>query len=213
VRMHYLYPYPHLDSLVELMAEGLVLPYMDLPLQHASPSVLRAMKRPADEEKMLRRIEKWRRICPDLAIRSTFITGFPGETEEDFEYLLQWLEEARLDRVGCFAYEDVDGAAANALPGALPPEVRAQRRARLMERQAEISASVLAAKVGRTTEVLVDDIDEQEGLVIARSRWDAPEVDGEVWISRELAPDARPGDLMTVRITGSQTYDLEAEPV
>ncbi len=212
VRMHYLYPYPHLDSLVELMAEGLVLPYMDLPLQHAAPAVLRAMKRPADEEKMLRRIESWRKICPDLAIRSTFITGFPGETEQDFEYLLQWLEEARLDRVGCFAYEDVDGAAANALPNSLPTEVRAERRARLMELQAKISASILAARVGRTTEVLVDSIDEEDDLVIARSRWDAPEIDGEVWISRALASGAQPGDMMKVRITGSQTYDLEAEP-
>ncbi len=212
VRMHYLYPYPHVDRLVELMAEGLILPYMDLPLQHAAHGVLAAMKRPADTEKMLRRIEGWREICPDLAIRSTFITGFPGETEDDFALLLDWLKQARLERVGCFAYEDVAGAQANALPGSVPVEVRKERRARLMEAQAEISASILARKVGRVTDVLVDEIDEEEGLIIARSKWDAPEVDGEVWIGREKAPQARPGNMLRVRITGAGTYDLEAEP-
>ena len=212
VRMHYLYPYPHVDQLVDLMAESLILPYMDLPLQHASHAVLRAMKRPADQERMLERIAGWRKLCPDLAIRSTFITGFPGETEEDFARLLEWLKAARLERVGCFAYEDVAGARANDLPGAVPVEVRQERRARLMELQAEISADILRGKVGRETDVLVDEIDEEDGLVIARSKWDAPEVDGEVWIRREKAPHARPGDLLRVRITGADVYDLEAEP-
>ncbi len=213
IRLHYLYPYPHVDQLVELMAEGRILPYLDLPLQHASPRVLKAMRRPANQEKMLRRIERWRAICPDLAIRSTFIVGFPGETEEDFETLLAWLKAARLERVGCFAYEDVKGAAANDLPGHVPQAVRQARRARLMEQQADISAALMRCKVGRITEVLVDEIDEEAGLVVARSPWDAPEVDGEVWIARHLAPAARPGDLMRVRITGADTYDLEAEPV
>ena len=212
VRLHYLYPYPHVDELVELMAEGLILPYLDLPLQHAAHDVLRAMKRPADDERMLRRIEKWRAICPDLAIRSTFITGFPGETEEDFEHLLEWLKAARLERVGCFAYEDVSTAPANELPGALPMEVRRQRRDELMRRQAEISASILERKVGMRTQVLVDEIDDDQQLVIARTRWDAPQVDGEVWIARDMAPEAAPGDLLDVRITGARTYDLEAEP-
>ncbi len=213
VRLHYLYPYPHVDELVELMAEGLILPYLDLPLQHAAHGVLRAMKRPADHERMLRRIEKWRAICPDLAIRSTFITGFPGETEEDFEHLLEWLKAARLDRVGCFAYEDVSTAPANHLPGAVPMEVRQQRRDELMRRQAEISRSVMQARVGRETQVLVDETDDEQELIIARSMWDAPQVDGEVWIARHLAPHAAPGDLLDVRITGARTYDLEAEPV
>jgi ribosomal protein S12 methylthiotransferase len=213
IRLHYLYPYPHVDALVELMAEGLILPYLDLPLQHASPAVLKAMRRPANQEKMLRRIEKWRSICPELAIRSTFIVGFPGETERDFEMLLEWLREARLERVGCFAYEDVRGAAANELPGHVPEEERQARRQRLMEQQAEISAAIMHGKVGRVTEVLVDEIDEEAGLIVARSRWDAPEVDGEVWIERHLAPNARPGSLIRVRITGAETYDLEAEPV
>ncbi len=213
IRLHYLYPYPHVDQLVELMAEGRILPYLDLPLQHASPQVLKAMRRPANQERMLRRIERWREICPELAIRSTFIVGFPGETEEDFEELLQWLKAARLERVGCFAYEDVKGAAANHLPGQVPEEVRQARRVRLMEQQAEISAAIMRGKVGRVTDVLVDEIDDEAGLVVARSPWDAPEVDGEVWIERRMAPHARPGDLLRVRITGADTYDLEAEPV
>ncbi len=213
VRLMYVYPYPHVDGLVKLMAEGLILPYLDLPLQHAAPSVLRAMKRPADEEKMLRRIEAWRKICPDIAIRSTFITGFPGEREEDFDHLLQWLQAAQLDRVGAFAFEDVAGAPASALPGAVPRQVREERRARLMQLQEQISAARLRRKVGRTIDVLVDEVDESEGLIIARTPWDAPEVDGEVWIGRDQAPRARPGDMMKVRITDALTHDLAAEPV
>ncbi len=212
VRLLYLYPYPHVDELVELMAGGLIAPYLDAPLQHAAPGILRAMRRPADQERMLRRIENWRRICPGLAIRSTFITGFPGETEADFRFLLDWLRQARLDRVGCFAYEDVPGAPANALPGQLPPELRAERRDRLMEVQAEISASVLAERVGSETVVLVDEIRREEGIIAARGPWDAPEVDGETLIPLHRAPAARPGDFLKVRITGSATYDLEAEP-
>ncbi len=213
VRLMYLYPYPHVDELVELMAEGLIVPYLDLPLQHAAPGVLRAMKRPADEEKMLRRIEKWRSIRPDIAIRSTFITGFPGESEEDFSYLLDWLREARLDRVGCFAFEDVAGAAASSMEGAVPVEVREERRKRLMMLQEEISAAKLAARVGSEEMVLVDETDHEQGLVIARSRFEAPQVDGEIWIERAMAEDVQPGDMLRVRITGSGIHDLEAQPV
>lgn len=213
VRLHYLYPYPHVDALVELMAEGAILPYLDMPLQHAAPNVLKRMKRPAHAEKMLQRIERWRAMCPDLAIRSTFITGFPGETDDDFALLLDWLAEARLDRVGCFAFEDVAGAPAAADPDQVPVEVREERRARLMRLQEEISAARLAEKVGRETDVLIDAIDEENGLLIGRTPWDAPEVDGEVWIPQPLAPDARPGAMLRVRITAAETHDLVAEPV
>ena len=212
IRLHYLYPYPHVDALVELMAEELILPYLDVPLQHAAPSVLKAMRRPANQEKMLRRIEHWRMICPEIAIRSTFIVGFPGETEEDFRFLLDWLKEAALDRVGCFAYENVKGAAANDLPGMVPQEERQRRRDALMRLQREISAQRLAQLKGRITDVIVDEIDEAEDLIIARTPWDAPEVDGETWIPRHLVPDARIGEFMRVRITETHDYDLEAEP-
>ena len=194
------------------MAEGQVLPYLDIPFQHASPTVLKAMRRPAHQEKTLDRISSWRTICPDLAIRSTFIVGFPGETEEDFVFLLEWLSEARLARVGCFKYEDVDGAAANALPGQVPQEVKEERYARLMQHQQAISAEVLAERVGKTIEIIVDEVD-TEGA-IARSAWDAPEIDGNVYLNGETG--LRPGDRARVTVEASDEYDLwgsVAEPV
>jgi ribosomal protein S12 methylthiotransferase len=209
VRLHYVYPYPHVDRVLPLMAEGRVLPYLDIPFQHASPSVLRAMRRPAHQEKTLQRIARWRNICPDLAIRSTFIVGFPGETEEDFAFLLDWLADVRLSRVGCFKYEDVDGAAANALAGQVAEEVKADRYARLMQHQQAISAEVLAARVGRTIEVLVDDVD-AEGAV-ARSHWDAPEIDGSVFV--EGRAGLQPGARLRVTVEAADAYDLWASPV
>ncbi len=208
VRLHYVYPYPHVDQVLPLMAEGKVLPYLDIPFQHASPTVLKAMRRPAHQERTLARIARWREICPDIAIRSTFIVGFPGETEEDFGMLLDWLTEARLPRVGCFKYENVEGAPANALPGHVPEEVKAERFARLMEHQQAISADVLATRVGKTIEVLVDAVDDQGA--IARSHWDAPEIDGNVFIE---APTAlTPGDRLMVAVEEASEYDLWASP-
>jgi ribosomal protein S12 methylthiotransferase len=204
VRLHYVYPYPHVDQVLKLMAEGRVLPYLDIPFQHASPKVLKAMRRPAHQEKTLDRIRSWRTICPDLAIRSTFIVGFPGETEEDFAFLLDWLTEARLARVGCFKYEDVDGAASNALPGQVPQELKDERYARLMQHQQAISTDVLAERVGKTIEVIVDEVD-SDG-VIARSAWDAPEIDGNVYLNGET--DLRPGDRARVMVEASDEYDL-----
>jgi ribosomal protein S12 methylthiotransferase len=189
-----------------------VLPYLDIPFQHASPTVLKAMRRPAHQEKTLDRISSWRTICPDLAIRSTFIVGFPGETDEDFVFLLEWLSEARLARVGCFKYEDVDGAAANALPSQVPQEVKEERYARLMQHQQAISAEVLAERVGKTIEIIVDEVD-TEGA-IARSTWDAPEIDGNVYLNGETG--LRPGDRARVSVEASDEYDLwgsVAEPV
>jgi len=209
VRLHYVYPYPSVDEVIPLMAEGKVLPYLDVPLQHASPSVLRAMKRPGDVEGMLARIRNWREICPDLTIRSTFITGFPGETEADFELLLDFLKEAQLDRVGCFAYSPVAGAAANQLPGAVPEEVKEERQARLMALQEEISAARLERKIGRTLTVLVDEVDEQGA--VARSAADAPEIDGLVYI--EDAQGVQPGDWVEVEVVDADAHDLWAEPV
>ncbi len=209
VRLHYVYPYPHVDNVIPLMAEGRVLPYLDIPFQHASPRVLRAMKRPAHEAKTLERIRRWREICPDLAIRSTFIAGFPGETEEDFQYLLDWLDEAQLDRVGCFAYSPVEGAPANALPDQVPEEIKQERVARFMEKQARISAARLQARVGTRTQVLVDEVDE-EGA-IARSKADAPEIDGMVYLNGETA--LKPGDLVEVEIEHADEHDLWAVPV
>ena len=206
VRMHYVYPYPHVDRVIPLMAAGRVLPYLDIPFQHASPSVLRAMRRPAHQEKTLDRIRRWREICPDLAIRSTFIVGFPGETEADFAFLLDWLTEARLPRVGCFKYENVDGARANALSGQVREEVKAERYERLMQHQQAISADVLAGRVGKTIEVLVDAVD-ADGA-IARSAWDAPETDGNVYVTG--AATLRPGDRVTVTIDHADEYDLWA---
>ena len=204
IRLHYVYPYPHVDQVLPLMAEGRVLPYLDIPFQHASPSVLKAMRRPAHQEKTLGRLRSWREICPDLAIRSTFIVGFPGETEEDFEFLLEWLSEARLARVGCFKYENVDGAKANDLPGQVPEEVKEERYARLMQHQQAISSSLLAGRIGKTIEIIVDEVDD-EGA-IARSAWDAPEIDGNVYLNGETRLKA--GDRARVAIEASDEYDL-----
>jgi ribosomal protein S12 methylthiotransferase len=206
VRLHYVYPYPHVDEVIPLMAEGKILPYLDVPFQHAAPRILKLMKRPAAAEKNLERIRAWREACPDITLRSTFIAGFPGETEAEFEELLAFLREARLDRVGCFAYSPVEGARANELPGALPEEVREDRRARFMQVQARISRERLAEKVGRTLEVLVDEA--LPGRAIARSQADAPEIDGVVRVKGTRG--ARPGDLLRVRITSADEHDLEA---
>jgi ribosomal protein S12 methylthiotransferase len=195
------------DELIPLMARGRLLPYLDVPFQHASPRILRLMKRPAATEQVLARVRAWREICPDITIRSTFIAGFPGETESEFEELLAFLEEAQLDRVGCFAYSPVEGAAANELPGMLAEEVRQERRAQLMELQGEISAALLARKIGRTIEVIVDEVD-QEGAV-ARSWADAPEIDGLVYVTD--GQDLAVGDLVQVTITDSDTHDLFAQ--
>ena len=207
VRLHYVYPYPNVDDLIPLMAEGKILPYLDVPFQHANSRILKAMKRPASAENNLERIKAWRAICPDITIRSTFIAGFPGESEAEFEELLEFLEEARLDRVGCFPYSPVEGAAANGLPGALPDEVREERRRRLMDVQEDISAELLAARIGREITVLVDEVDE-EGT-IARSSADAPEIDGLVFIDQYF--DAEPGDFLQVRIIDADEHDLYAE--
>ncbi len=212
VRLHYVYPYPHVDDVIPLMAEGKILPYLDIPFQHASPTVLKAMRRPANQEKVLDRIAKWRGICPDLAIRSTFIVGFPGETEEDFEFLLSWMKEAQLDRVGCFKYEPVSGAKANdlGLPQ-VPDEVKAERYDRFMELQQGISEQRLQAKVGRQIKVLVDEIDTENEEAIARSPWDAPEIDGNVFIPG--ATELKVGDMVNVKIIDAEEYDLVAELV
>ena len=207
VRLHYVYPYPHVDQVIPLMAEGRVLPYMDIPLQHASPAILKAMRRPAAGEKALKRIQEWRRICPDLTLRSTFIVGFPGETERDFEELLAFIREAELDRVGCFAYSPVGGADANELPGHVPAELAEERRARFMLAQAEISRARLQRFVGRELQVLVDGVDGDEA--VARSYADAPEIDGVVRIARAGALKA--GRFAKVRVTGADEYDLQAK--
>ncbi len=209
VRLHYVYPYPHVDEVIHLMAQGNVLPYLDIPFQHASPTILRAMKRPAAAENVLARIRAWREVCPDLVLRSTFITGFPGETDADFELLMDFIEAAQLDRVGCFTYSPVDGATANALPNHVPDEVKEMRRERLMERQAEISAERLGKRIGQELVVLVDEVTEQG--VIARSYADAPEIDGVVILEDET--DVEVGEFVTVRVTDSGEYDLWAELV
>ncbi|WP_116092047.1 30S ribosomal protein S12 methylthiotransferase RimO [Sphingomonas crusticola] len=205
VRLHYVYPYPHVDRVIPLMAEGLVLPYLDIPFQHAAPSVLRAMKRPANDAKVLERLRNWRSIAPDITIRSTFVVGFPGETEADFEYLLQWLDEAQLDRVGAFRFEPVAGAAANDLPGQVAEEVKEERYARLMERTAAISTAKLQAKIGRTLEVIIDAVDE-EGGASGRSQADAPEIDGEVHLRDTHG--LTPGDIVRVHIEDADEHDL-----
>ena len=209
VRLHYVYPYPHVDALVDLMADGLVLPYLDIPFQHASPGVLRAMRRPAHQDRTLERIHRWREKVPDIALRSTMIVGFPGESDEDFERLLVWLEEARLDRVGCFRFENVEGAAANALDGQVPEELREERWSRLMELQRRISGEKLAARVGTTTDIIVDEVME-DGNAVGRTWAEAPEIDGVVHI--EDAAELAPGDLLTAEITGSDDYDLFVGP-
>jgi ribosomal protein S12 methylthiotransferase len=209
IRLHYVYPYPHVDEVIPLMAEGKILPYLDIPFQHASPRVLKQMRRPANQEKVLARLADWRRTCPDLAVRSSFIVGFPGESEEDFDFLLEWLKAARLERVGCFKYEAVAGARANELPNHVPEEVKEERWHRLMQTQQGISADVLRGKIGREIEVLIDEIDEEAGEAIARSPWDAPEIDGNVYIP--LEPGMAPGDKRLVRITEAEEYDLLGE--
>ena len=206
VRLHYVYPYPHVDELIPLMAQGKILPYLDIPFQHASPKVLKAMKRPAFEDKTLARIKAWREICPELTIRSTFIVGFPGETEEDFQYLLDWLTEAQLDRVGCFKYSAVDGAPANELADPVPEEVKEDRWERFMAHQQAISAARLQRKVGQTLDVLIDEVDEDGP--IARSMADAPEIDGAVYIDTD--EPLKPGDMVKVIITDADEYDLWA---
>jgi ribosomal protein S12 methylthiotransferase len=208
VRLHYVYPYPQVDQLVALMAEGLVLPYLDVPLQHGSPRILRAMRRPADSENMLRRIVHWREVCPDITLRSTFIVGFPGETAYDFETLLAFIQEARLDRVGAFAYSPVEGAAANALPNAVPEEVKAERLARLMALQGAISAEKLQERVGQPVVVLVDEVTSE--AVYARSVAEAPEVDGVVVIETTEGLDLVPGEFVEVMIVGADEHDLYA---
>ena len=210
VRLHYVYPYPHVDQVIPLMAEGLILPYLDIPFQHASPTVLRSMKRPANEAKVLERLRNWRAIAPDLTIRSTFVVGFPGETEADFQYLLDWIDEAQLDRVGAFRFEPVEGAPANDLPGAVPEEVKEERYARIMAKTAAISAAKLQAKVGRTLEVIIDEVGE-EGGATGRSQADAPEIDGEVFLRD--AGHLKQGDIVRVEIEDADEHDLYGVPL
>lgn len=210
VRLHYVYPYPHVDQVIPLMAEGLVLPYLDIPFQHAAPSILKAMKRPANEAKVLERIRRWREICPDIAIRSTFVVGFPGETEGDFQYLLDWLDEAQLDRVGAFRFEPVEGAPANALPDPVPETVKEERYARIMEKTAAISAAKLAAKVGLTLDVIIDEVD-ADGGATGRSKADAPEIDGSVFLRDSYL--LRAGDIVAVKIEDADEHDLYGVPV
>ncbi|BFM12719.1 30S ribosomal protein S12 methylthiotransferase RimO [Simiduia litorea] len=204
VRLHYVYPYPHVDKIIPLMAEGKILPYLDIPFQHASPRILKLMKRPAHSEKVLGRIKKWRELCPDLTIRSTFIVGFPGETEEDFQMLLDFLEEAQLDRVGCFKYSPVDGATANELPDHVPEDVQQARWERFMETQQRISTARLQKKIGRIMPVIIDEVDD-EGA-IGRTQGDAPEIDGAVYLNDEF--DVEPGDIVLVEIEHADEYDL-----
>jgi len=215
VRLHYVYPYPHVDQVIPLMADGLLTPYLDIPFQHAAPSVLKAMKRPANEAKVLDRIRKWREICPDIAIRSSFVVGFPGETEADFDYLLEWLDEAQLDRVGAFRFEPVEGAAANDLPGAVPEEVKEERYQRIMEKTAAISAARLRGKVGRVLPVIIDEVGEadEDGSVgaTARSQADAPEIDGNVFL-RDVDAGLQPGSILNVLIEDADDHDLYGVP-
>jgi ribosomal protein S12 methylthiotransferase len=211
VRLHYVYPYPHVDGVIPLMAEGKVLPYLDIPFQHASPKVLKAMRRPANQVKALERLTRWRTDCPDLAIRSTFIVGFPGETEEDFSFLLDWLEQARIERAGCFKYEAVEGARANEIAAPVPEEVKEERWRRFMEAQNRISADVMRGKAGREIDVLIDRIDTENEEAVGRSPWDAPEIDGNVFLPGET--DLRPGDMVRCRVVDAEDYDLVAERV
>ncbi len=213
IRLHYVYPYPHVDDVIPLMAEGAILPYLDVPLQHASPRILKSMKRPASSENNLARIKAWRDICTDISIRSTFIVGFPGETEDDFRMLLDFMEEAQLDRVGCFAYSAVDGAAANALPDQVAEEVKQERLSRFMEVQERISAAKVAAKIGSLQTVLVDELTEDDDgnvIAIARTKGDAPEIDGIVYL--QDADGLNPGDFVDVQIVDAQGHDLIGAP-
>jgi len=215
VRLHYVYPYPHVDQVIPLMAEGLLTPYLDIPFQHASPKVLRAMRRPANEARVLERIQAWRELVPDLTIRSSFVVGFPGETEEDFQYLLDWLEQAQLDRVGAFRFEPVAGAAANALPDPVPEEVKEERYARIMAVTERISAARLQAKVGRTLPVIIDEVGEPEADdwgdvaigATGRSQADAPEIDGAVYL-RDVPASLKPGDIVQVTVEDADAHDL-----
>ncbi len=209
VRLHYVYPYPNVDEVIPLMAEGKILPYLDIPFQHASPRILKAMKRPAFEDRTMARIHRWREQCPDITLRSTFIVGFPGETESEFQYLLDWMSEAQLDRVGCFQYSPVEGASANALEGAVPDEIKQERYDRFMAHQQAISTERLARKVGKEFDVLIDEVDD-EGAV-GRSSADAPEIDGSVFV--DSAAPLKPGDMVRVRVTDSDEYDLWAEKI
>lgn len=206
VRFHYVYPYPSVDAVLPLMAEGKILPYLDVPFQHAHPRILKAMKRPASAERNLDRIRAWRAVCPDVAIRSTFIVGFPGETEEEFEYLLDFLREARLDRVGCFSYSPVQGAKANELPDPVPEDVKEERRRRFMQVQSEISADNLKRRVGHVETVLIDSGNNGKGRAVGRSRYEAPDIDGLIYIDSDKP--LYPGDLVRVRLTGSTEHDL-----
>jgi ribosomal protein S12 methylthiotransferase len=209
VRLHYVYPYPHVDEVIPLMAEGKLLPYLDVPLQHASPRILKLMKRPAAVENNLTRIKAWRSICPELTLRSTFVVGFPGETEREFEQLLEFLYAAQLDRVGCFSYSPVEGAVANSLPDAVPEDIKEQRRARFMAVQAEISSARLQRKIGTTQQVLIDSV--QRDGALGRSRGDAPEIDGVVYIEDGGALNT--GEFCTVCITAADTHDLRGRLV
>ena len=210
VRLHYVYPYPHVDAAIDLMAEGKILPYLDIPFQHASPRILKLMKRPAHSENTLEKIRMWREKCPELSIRSTFVVGFPGETEEDFQLLLDWLREARLDRVGCFTYSPIDGAPANDLPDHVPEEIKQERYDRFMQVAQEISTAKLQQKIGKRMTVLVDELDEEYPVAIARSYADAPEIDGNVFVEDIDKSQIKPGQLLYVEITDADEYDLFA---
>ncbi len=211
VRLHYVYPYPHVDEAIPLMAEGKILPYLDIPFQHASPNVLKAMKRPGNQDKTLDRIKAWRAICPDLTLRSSFIVGFPGETEDDFEYLLEWMQEAQIDRAGCFKYENVDGATSQGLDNHVPEEVKQERWERFMEIQRQISEAKSEAKIGTTIEVIIDEVD-GEGGADARSKGDAPEIDGTVFL-RDVPAHVKAGDVIRATIEDADDYDLFGVPV
>jgi ribosomal protein S12 methylthiotransferase len=211
VRLHYVYPYPHVDNIMPLMADGLVLPYLDIPFQHASPSVLRAMRRPANDAKVLQRIRSWRKQVPDLAIRSSFVVGFPGETDEDLAYLLGWLEEAQLDRVGAFKFEPVEGAPATSMADQVPDDIKQERYEAVMMLSARISAEKLAAKVGSTLDVLIDAVDPETGGATGRSKADAPEIDGEVHL-RDAGGLAL-GDIVNVRVEDADEHDLYGVPL
>jgi ribosomal protein S12 methylthiotransferase len=209
VRLHYVYPYPHVDDIIPLMAEGKILPYLDIPFQHASPAILKAMKRPAHQEKTLDRIHAWRAICPDITLRSTFVVGFPGETEQDFQFLLNWMEEAQLDRVGCFQYSPVEGAAANALPNHVDDAVKQERWERFMEAAQRISSAKMAQKIGKKIDVLIDEVDEDGA--IGRSMADAPEIDGAVYLNE--ATHLKPGQIVRAVVDEADEYDLWASAI
>ena len=209
VRLHYVYPYPHVDNVIPLMAEGKILPYLDIPFQHASPRVLKLMKRPAHAENTLERIKRWREICPELVLRSTFVVGFPGETEDDFQTLLDWLDEAELDRVGCFKYSPVDGAKANDLPDHIPEDIQQERWERFMAKAQEISTRKLQRRIGQTMTILIDEVDD-EGA-IGRTIADAPNIDGMVYMNEFF--DCQPGDFIEVTIDHADEYDLWASPL